>query len=112
MFVHPRGEAVDLIDEFRQGRFIALCEFGFDKKVGATQLYEEYRRWSEERKEPAMSQVKFGTELMARQFHGVRKSNPSGRYAYCGIGLKQDPLLLESEDEGNKKQVALPSLHL
>ncbi len=95
------------------GQFIEeRCEFGFDKKVGATQLYEEYRRWSEERKEPAMSQVKFGTELMARQIHGVKKTSLSGRHVYCGIGLKQDPLLLESEDEGNKKQVALPSLHL
>jgi putative DNA primase/helicase len=101
-------KASDPLGQFLEER----CEFGFDKKVGATQLYEEYRRWSEERKETAMSQVKFGTELTARQIHGVKKTPLSGRHVYCGIGLKPDTLSLESEDEGNSNRSSLPPLHL
>ena len=101
-------KASDPVGQFIEER----CEFGFDKKVGATQLYEEYRRWSEERKETAMSQVKFGTELTARQIHGVKKTPLSGRHVYCGIGLKPDTLSLESEDEGNSNRSSLPPLHL
>jgi putative DNA primase/helicase len=91
------------------GQFLEeSCAFGYGKKVGATLLYEEYRSWSEERKEPAMSQAKFGLELMARQIHGIKKIYLSGRYSYCGIGLKPDPLLSEVREEGDSDQASMP----
>lgn len=91
------------------GQFLGKsCEFGYGKKVGATLLYREYRRWSEERKEPAMSQAKFGLELMARQIPGVKKTYLSGRYSYCGIGLKPDPLLSRSGRKGGSDQASMP----
>lgn len=67
--------------------------------IGATELYEEYCLWCEEKKKEPLAHPTFGREF---QELGVMKSKIGGRVKYIGIAMKSG-----SELEEDKKLPAL-----
>ena len=56
--------------------------------VGATTLYQSYRRWAESAGVSGMSQKAFGERVHGKGFE--RKKDRAGRSVYRGIGLLPD----------------------
>ncbi|MEJ1395988.1 MAG: primase-like DNA-binding domain-containing protein [Candidatus Sedimenticola sp. (ex Thyasira tokunagai)] len=73
---------MDVIREWMGER----CVTGPDKKVGATQLYEDYQQWAETNAGWVMKQRKFGQKMTE---HGFRRER-TPRVEYRGIGLVAD----------------------
>ena len=64
------------------------CLTTAEMKTGATTLYREYHRWAEERGERPFSQKRLGEWLKQQGYE--RKRGATGRYLYCGIGLREE----------------------
>jgi putative DNA primase/helicase len=78
----------------------AQCRVGQRERAGATELYDCYKEWCAQTREPSVSQRKFGEMLNARHFEkGHLTTGPTkGRVEYKGIGLA------DAEAESDPKQ--------
>jgi len=87
-------DEMDILSRFLDER----CRLSPEMRAGSTNLYKEYKDWSDQSGENPLSQTKFGTRLNEKGFNKNR-SGSDGGYRWLGIGIQEKDMQIELRPE-------------